>query len=154
LSDLNIEKTDVLIIGSGAAGIRAAYEARQNGVQDITLLSKGKSIHSGSSFFPLVHGWGMQASMPEYNPNDSPEDHLRETLERGLGVCDEKLARILVEEAGDRVRDLQSLGLEFRESNGKISQIVGCFSKGRRAIGAINMESIRKTRRPLCRENG
>lgn len=149
IADVKRETTDVCIIGAGAAGVRAAYEAKQQGVKDITLLSKGRFIHSGSSFFSLVHGWGMQASMPGLNPEDSPEDHLRETLERGLGVTNEALARVLVEEAGDRVRDLEELGLEFRGHEGKISQIVGCFSKGRRAIGAINMESTRKVFRQM-----
>ncbi len=144
--DYKTLETDIVIIGAGAAAIRAAYEASQKGSKRITILSKGKLLHTGSSFFSQVHGWGLQVSMPEVNPEDSPEKHLEEIMERGLGVTDRRMAEILVTEAYDRVQDLIKLGIEFRKQpDGKITQIVGCFSRGRRAIGAVNMDNIRET---------
>ncbi len=141
----NIIETELIVIGAGAAGIRACYEASKNGIEDIVILSKGKILKSGSSFFPLVHGWGMQAVVPGLNPRDSQEKFYNEIIERGLGMADEKLVETLVTEAYPRVRDLQDLGLHFKEKEGRLEQIVGCFSKEKRALLAVDMKNIRET---------
>ena len=70
-------KTDVLVVGGGAAGIRAAIEAKERGV-DVVLAVKGKFAQSGSSFFSLMDGWGLQAAV---FPDDSPEEHFQEILQ-------------------------------------------------------------------------
>ena len=139
-----IISTDVLVIGGGAAGIRAAIEANDNGA-DVLLVVKGKFAKTGSSFFSLVHGWGIQAVFKDTNLDDSTEKHLEEILEAGLGMCDVKLARILVEEAPQRVMDLKRYGIEFKKENGEFVQQVGCFSKKPRAIAASDMKNIRST---------
>jgi len=139
-----IISTDVLVIGGGASGIRAAIEAHDNGVK-VLLVVKGKFARTGSSFFFLVHGWGIQAVFKDTNLDDSIEEHLKEILEAGLGMCDVKLARILVEEAPQRVTDLEKYGINFKKENGKFVQQVGCFSRKPRAIAASDMKNIRST---------
>ena len=53
--------TDVLVIGAGAAGIRAALEAGRNGAEVVSS-GKGKLGHQGSTFCPTLPTWGYQAS--------------------------------------------------------------------------------------------
>ncbi len=52
--------TDVLVIGAGAAGIRAALAACEAGV-DVAMVAKGKVARSGSTFSKISQGWGIQA---------------------------------------------------------------------------------------------
>jgi len=137
--------TDLVVVGAGAAGIRSCYEAAKNGVNDIVIVSKGKILNSGSSFFSLVHGWGMQAVVPGLNNDDSKEKYYNEIIDRGLGMTDTNLVKVLVEEAYSRVKDLQELGLQFKERNGQLEQIIGCFSREKRALSAVDMKNIRDT---------
>lgn len=129
-------KVDVLIIGGGAAGLRAAIEASDNGA-DVLVIIKGRFVKTGSSFFSLVPGWGMQFVDPT-NSNDSTQEHLEEILEAGLGMCDVKLAQILTREAAKRFADLERYGISFKKST-----TVGCFSKKPRGSGNANMGNIR-----------
>jgi fumarate reductase (CoM/CoB) subunit A len=52
--------TDVLVIGAGAAGIRAALAASEAGVE-VVMVAKGEVTRSGSTFSPISRGWGIQA---------------------------------------------------------------------------------------------
>ena len=56
--------TDVLIIGAGAAGIRAALSASEAEVETL-IISKGDVTYSGSTFSPVSRGWGIQALVGE-----------------------------------------------------------------------------------------
>jgi fumarate reductase (CoM/CoB) subunit A len=56
--------TDVLIIGAGAAGIRAALAASEAGVE-IVMVAKGEVTLSGSTFSPISRGWGIKAPLGE-----------------------------------------------------------------------------------------
>ena len=53
------------------------------------------------------------ASPPPSAPNDSPEQHLADTIAAGAGLVDEAMARILVESAPRRIRDLERYGVSF-----------------------------------------
>ena len=96
-------KTDVLVIGGGGAGMRAALAAKEKGV-DVLLVSKtpiGKSTctyMSGGAFSLAVGGV-------------SKETHLMNTLRAGKGLNARELVEILVEEAPERVRELEQFGL-------------------------------------------
>jgi len=148
--DNEIFATDVLVIGGGAAGIRAAVEAKEKGV-DVTLVVKGKFTWTGSSFFPLMDAWGMQAAI---FPDDSPEKHFEEILEAGSGMCDIKLARILAEEAPDRLLDLEKWGVKFRKKGGEFIREKGCFSRRARAVATENMENVRSVFQREVRKRG
>ena len=103
--------TDVLIIGAGLAGCRAAIAAAEQGTEDILMLSKGPFMTSGSSFYPLAYGVGMSASTPAIVPEDSPDVHFQDIMTAGSETCDHRLARILVDEAPARLEDLIRFGI-------------------------------------------
>jgi len=92
-------KTDVLIIGAGAAGIRAALAASGKGV-DVLLTSKGKVGQWGSTSSPISRGWGIQGLMAGERTGQNLEAFYDDIIRVGLGRRDPKLARILVEESG------------------------------------------------------
>lgn len=100
---MEIIKTDVLVIGGGGAGLRAALAAKEEGAE-VLLVSKtpmGKSnctYLSGGAFSLAVEGL-------------SKEIHLEGTLQSGKGVNARELVEILVEEAPERVRELERFGL-------------------------------------------
>ncbi|MGN6577582.1 MAG: L-aspartate oxidase [Nocardioides sp.] len=95
---------DVVVIGSGIAGLTAALQARRLGsVMVVTkdLLSAGSTQ------------WAQGGIAAALGPGDTPEQHLHDTLVAGAGLCDEEAVRILVTEGPDAVRELIALGTEF-----------------------------------------
>jgi len=101
---------DVLVIGSGVAGLSAALEAAKS--QSVLVLTKKLAADSGTRD---AQG-GIAAALTE---DDSPEDHFRDTMEAGVGLCDETAVRKLVTEGVERVREIIALGANFDvEENG------------------------------------
>jgi L-aspartate oxidase len=98
--------TDVLVLGSGVAGLSVAIRAARAGLA-VTVLTKGEL---GASATRYAQG-GVAAALEE--DVDSPALHLSDTISAGAGLCDLDAARILVTEGPDRVRDLIGLGAEF-----------------------------------------
>lgn len=92
---------DVLVIGGGETGIRAAVEARRQGADKVLLLTKGVFGAAGVMFSPLANGWDMQAGTGENDLEDSPEIHYQDILNAARGVCDPRLAKILTLEAAE-----------------------------------------------------
>ena len=103
------ERADVLVVGSGVAGLFAALCAASEA--DVLVLSKGDLLASASS---LAQG-GIAAALA---PDDSPELHAHDTLEAGRGLSRPSAVRTLTEEAPARIRDLEELGVEFDEGLG------------------------------------
>lgn len=101
------ETADVLIAGSGAAGMRAAIAAHDAGA-NVILLAKGprRANHTRMS-------GGRYNAVSGLNPGDTTDAFFRDTLESGLDINDHRLARILADEAMDRVYDLESYGLAW-----------------------------------------
>lgn len=141
--DSRVVRTDVLVIGAGAAGIRAAIEAKKQGVETL-LVVKGGLGESGSTFYPKGWGWGFQASLGIADKKDTPGEHLQDILEASLDMCDESLAEILAREAPERIKDLIDYGLEFDKRNGEYVQNYGCFNKRPRAFIVTGMDKIRR----------
>ncbi len=111
--------TDVLVIGSGGAGCRAAIEARNQGC-DVIIVSKGLSFKSGCT--TLAEG-GYNAAFAYVDEKDSTEAHFQDTLQGGGHLNDKKLARILVEEAPARLNELEGFGALFdRQESGLLNQ--------------------------------
>ncbi|MDD1763898.1 MAG: fumarate reductase subunit A [Methanobacteriaceae archaeon] len=112
-------QTDVLVIGSGGAGCRAAIEAHKNGL-DVIIVSKGLSFKSGCT--TLAEG-GYNAAFAYVDEEDSTETHLQDTLKGGGYLNDRELARILVEEAPARLNELEGFGALFdRQESGLLNQ--------------------------------
>ncbi len=105
---------DVIVVGSGIAGLTAALRLRRR-VDRVLLVTK-TVLSEGST------QWAQGGIAAALDPADSPHEHLRDTLVAGAGVCDGDAVRALVFEGPARVRELMALGTEFdRGVDGKIS---------------------------------
>ena len=105
-------QTDLLIIGTGGAGLRAAIEAEANGVK-VTLVSKSPAGYNNAT---IVAGSGYLAAVGGM----SPEEHKERTLHVGKGVNDPDLVDALVKEGGERVLELSKYGCVVNERFGGI----------------------------------
>ncbi len=111
--------TDVLIIGSGGAGSRAAIEVDDAGLKAI-IVSKGLSFRSGCT--GMAEG-GYNAVFKTVDKDDSIEAHIHDTLKGGSYLNDKKLVDILVNESPKRLIDLENYGALFdRQESGQIDQ--------------------------------
>ena len=111
--------TDVLIIGSGGAGSRAAIEVDDAGLKAI-IVSKGLSFRSGCT--GMAEG-GYNAVFKTVDKDDSIEAHFNDTLKGGSYLNDKKLVEILVNESPKRLVDLENFGALFdRQESGEIDQ--------------------------------
>ena len=95
---------DVVVIGSGIAGLTAALQARVAG--SVMVVTKD-NLSAGST------RWAQGGIAAALGPGDTPEQHLHDTLVAGAGVCDERAVRALVTEGPDAVRELIALGTQF-----------------------------------------
>jgi fumarate reductase (CoM/CoB) subunit A len=119
--EMNIKtiSTDVLIIGSGGAGSRAAIEVDDAGLK-ATIVSKGLSFRSGCT--GMAEG-GYNAVFKTVDKDDSIDAHFNDTLKGGSYLNDKKLVEILVNESPKRLVDLENYGALFdRQESGEIDQ--------------------------------
>ncbi len=103
---MQVIKTQVVIVGSGIAGLSAAYHANEAGLNAI-LVTKGK-IGGGASFFPLKASLGIQTT-------GSHEDipiFFKDIMEIANGMNDAELARIYVTESTESIKTLKNIGFE------------------------------------------
>lgn len=111
--------SDVLIIGSGGAGARAAIEVDEGGYEPL-IVSKGLSFRSGCS--GMAEG-GYNAVFKAVDSEDTVETHVYDTLKGGSYLNDPNLVDILVEDSPKRLVDLENYGAIFdRQDGGKINQ--------------------------------
>ncbi|SNS78073.1 L-aspartate oxidase [Actinomadura mexicana] len=100
---------DIVVIGSGIAGLVAALRCRPHG--RVLLVTKAL-LDAGST------RWAQGGIAAALAPDDTPEEHLADTLTAGVGICDEDAVRALVTEGPDAVRGLIDLGTAFDRSGG------------------------------------
>lgn len=114
-----IISSDVLIIGSGGAGARAAIEVSNAGLKPL-IVSKGLSFKSGCT--GMAEG-GYNAVFKAVDFEDSKDAHTKDTLKGGSYLNDSKLVDILVNQSPDRLIDLENYGALFdRQESGEINQ--------------------------------
>ncbi len=109
---------DVVIIGAGGAGLRAAIASREAGMRTAVIC---KSLF-GKAHTVMAEG-GIAASMGNVNSNDSWKVHFGDTMRGGKFLNSWRMAELHAKEAPDRVWELETYGALFdRTSDGKISQ--------------------------------
>ena len=108
---------DVLVVGSGGAGLMAVYEASKRGVS-AALVSKGPVKHSGATI--MANGSVAAVGDAWKTQGDSKETHFRDVIIGGQFINNQKIAHRMVYEASDVMEELERLGAYFeRKENGK-----------------------------------
>lgn len=109
--------TDVLVIGSGGAGLTAALSARAKGA---SVLVVGK-LHPGNSQTSMAQG-GINAALGN-SGEDSIENHIADTIKSSRNLCDEEMVRKMCENGPDAISWLETIGVPFsRTEEAKIAQ--------------------------------
>src|SRR6516164_2733516 len=104
--------SDVLIIGAGIAGLRAALEVPPD--LRVLVITKDSVQQSSSSY---AQG-GIAGVM---SPEDRFENHIEDTLTAGGGLCDRAVVELVVREAPDQINDLIRWGTHFDEEDGQLA---------------------------------
>lgn len=97
-------QADIVVVGSGIAGLTTALKARRAG--RVLLVTK-TVLDAGST------RWAQGGIAAALDPADSPEEHLQDTLIAGVGLCDEAAVRMLVRRGPELVHELIELGTDF-----------------------------------------
>ncbi|MEU0528166.1 fumarate reductase/succinate dehydrogenase flavoprotein subunit [Streptomyces niveus] len=118
MTQLEREQWDVVVVGAGGAGLRAAIEARERGARTAVIC---KSLF-GKAHTVMAEG-GIAASMGNVNSGDNWQVHFRDTMRGGKFLNQWRMAELHAQEAPDRVWELETWGALFdRTADGKISQ--------------------------------
>jgi succinate dehydrogenase/fumarate reductase flavoprotein subunit len=107
--ELSREQYDVVIIGSGGAGLRAALAAAEQGARPV-IVTKGEAQRSGGT---LSAHYSFCAVLPTAIPGDSPELFAADIMRSGEGINDPRLVQTLAEQAADAVAYAKQLGVRF-----------------------------------------
>ncbi len=102
---------DILVLGSGVAGLSAAIRAARAGCS-VAVLTKSELASSATQYAQGGVAAALEADV------DSPQLHLSDTVSAGAGLCDLDAVEVLVREGPARVRDLIGMGAEFDRSAG------------------------------------
>jgi succinate dehydrogenase / fumarate reductase flavoprotein subunit len=111
--------TDVLVVGAGGAGMYAALSAAAKGSQ-VLLVDKNMVGRGGATIMAQMT---VAAALAEEAP-DTCDDHLRDTLEAGRGLCVEALAALVCNEAPERMREMDAWGVGWARAHGRIRQVM------------------------------
>jgi succinate dehydrogenase / fumarate reductase, flavoprotein subunit len=112
------EVCDVLVIGSGGAGLRTAIELKDRGI-DVLVVGKCKKRDAHT----ILATGGINAALGNLDPKDRWEIHAADTIRDGGGINDPKSVEILCKNAPRAIKELAKWGCPFhKEKNGKISQ--------------------------------
>jgi L-aspartate oxidase len=104
-----IARADVVIAGSGIAGLTAALRIASDPARTVMVVTKDV-LSAGST------QWAQGGIAVALGVNDTTDEHRADTLVAGVGLCDEDAVRVLVDEGPDAVRELAALGAKFDRS--------------------------------------
>jgi succinate dehydrogenase/fumarate reductase flavoprotein subunit len=138
---------DVLVVGGGAAGSRAALEAKRCHPQSrVVLAVAGRYGKTGSTQLIASESLGINAPLNFAADGDTPDIYYQDMLTTGGGLSDPRLCRIIADESCARIQDLTSLGLVFDSKGGVPIQtrLSGC-TKARSLTcgGSTGVEMLR-----------
>ncbi|WP_019545273.1 fumarate reductase/succinate dehydrogenase flavoprotein subunit [Streptomyces sulphureus] len=118
MTQVESQEWDVVVVGAGGAGLRAAIEARERGLRTAVIC---KSLF-GKAHTVMAEG-GIAASMGNANAGDNWQVHFRDTLRGGKFLNQWRMAELHAKEAPERVWELETWGALFdRTADGRISQ--------------------------------
>lgn len=118
MTQLDRQEWDVVVVGAGGAGLRAAIEAREQGMRTAVIC---KSLF-GKAHTVMAEG-GIAASMGNVNEGDNWQVHFRDTMRGGKFLNHWRMAELHAREAPQRVWELETWGALFdRTPDGRISQ--------------------------------
>lgn len=109
-------KTDVLIVGSGGAALRAALEADSGGAHVLVAI-KGEFRRSGATFHSVAEVGAFNVPDGAGDPEDNPDVFLRDILDAAQGMADPRLAALLANEAADALHYLERHGVHFERTD-------------------------------------
>lgn len=105
---------DVVVVGSGIAGLTVALQSRAAGLS--VLLVTKTDLAAGAT------AWAQGGIAAALSPEDCPDEHITDTLAAGVGLCDPTAVRVLAHEGPERVRSLVDLGARFeRDDHGELA---------------------------------
>src|SRR4051794_38685299 len=135
-------RCDVAVVGAGAAGLYAALSAAREGAS--VLLVSATPLAETASY------WAQGGLAAALAFDDSPEQHLADTLTAGRGLVREAAARVLVDEAPAVVADLEQLGVHFdADRNGNLALGLEGGHSRRRVVHAGGSTTGRRVVRQL-----
>src|SRR6187397_1678342 len=139
---------DVLVIGSGAAGLSAAVSAERAGAR-VAIATKGSLQACNSA---KAQG-GIQAAFGE---DDSPERHAEDVWRSSHDTANPKLVEVLTSEARSAIHWLEELGVEFTRSNGgyRLARCGGATRKRLLQVGDRTGHAITKSLRETYEAGG
>src|SRR5436190_5952724 len=139
---------DVLVIGSGASGLAAAFSARRSGAR-VALATKLSLPSSNSA---KAQG-GIQAAFGE---DDSPEQHAEDVWKSSHETADRELVEVLTSEAPSTIHWLEELGVEFTHENGgyRLARCGGASRKRLLQVGDRTGHAITKALRDRVESSG
>ena len=109
---------NVLVIGSGGAGLRAAIEAKKSKIEVVVI---GKRIKE--DVHTVLAAGGINASFGNVDPEDSWQQHFADTMIEGYGLSEPRMVELMAKEAPELVTEIDSWGANFAKlKNGKIDQ--------------------------------
>ena len=107
--------TDVLVIGGGAAGLRAAIAARKHGLNVVLISESPAGFRNNTAISRAT----LAATGIWKEPGDSPEAHLKDTVAGGRLINDRRLVATMTGTARQQVYDLMEFGISFRHRAGE-----------------------------------
>jgi fumarate reductase (CoM/CoB) subunit A len=116
LTSSEIISCDVLVIGGGGAGLRAAIEAKESGA-DVIIVSKSRVGYGNNTFiskgtFAAATGW--------QDSRDNPEVHMKDSVIGGCFINEQRLLRVVTQQAEEQISFLEKRGIKFFKRQGKI----------------------------------
>jgi L-aspartate oxidase len=137
-----VDRADLIVVGAGAAGLYAALCAAREGAK-VALIS-ARPLAETASY------WAQGGLAAALAPDDSPEQHLDDTIAAGRGIVRTSAARILTEEAPARFRDLERIGVRFdADRHGNLALGLEGGHSRRRVAHAGGSETGRRILREL-----
>ncbi|MGB5712151.1 MAG: L-aspartate oxidase [Waterburya sp.] len=126
---MNYPKFDVVVVGSGAAGLYGALCLPDN--LKVALITKDQ-LNTGAS------DWAQGGIAAAISPEDSPKLHLDDTLKAGAGLCDRSAVEFLVDHAADSIKSLVEMGVAFDRHQSQLSMTLEAAHSRPRVLHAAD----------------